>query len=307
MNIKSLKQGSKIAIAAPAGRIYPPDLAFAIDWIQANGWECIYSEEIFGQYNFGYAYAGTDEHRTNHLQQYLDDDSIDAIWFARGGYGSAKIIDRLDFTRFKEHPKWLIGYSDITVFHNHINNLGIPTLHAVTAKPLNTPYTPKTYTSLAAVLEGEHITYQIPSQPFNIEGKTQGKLVGGNLSIIYSLLGSESFIQGKNLILFIEDWQENWYHLDRMLTALKRSNLLNQLQGLLVGSFTKMDTKEENLDYNAAFDAMSNQIIHSFAKDLQIPVAFNFPAGHIGDHWALRMGSEWMLSVDADQVQIECL
>lgn len=305
--IKKLSQGSKIAITAPAGRIFSDDLIFAINWAKERGWECVYSDEMFQQYDFGYFYAGTDEHRATQMQQYLDNENIDAIWFARGGYGSAKIIDLLDFTKFKQNPKWLIGYSDITVFHNHLNNLEIPTLHAVTAKQLNTQYTPESYSSLESVLKGEKLAYNLPSVQGNITGKATGKLVGGNLSIIYSLLGSESFIKGDDLILFIEDWQENWYHLDRMLTALKRAGLLSKIKGLIAGSFTKMDIKEENLEYDNQYDSLSNQIIHSFVKELSIPVAFNFPAGHTGDNRALIMGKQVELEVSKEQVKLHWL
>ncbi|MGI9525532.1 MAG: S66 peptidase family protein [Weeksellaceae bacterium] len=299
-----LTQGSKIAIAAPAGRIFPEDLKFALSWIDANDWQAIFSEEIFHHYDFGYAYAGTEEHRIAQLQRYLDDSSIDAIWFARGGYGSAKIIDYLDFSGFNKKPKWLIGYSDITVFHNHLNNLGFSTLHAVTAKQLNTVYSDETYSSLVKALKGEKLYYSISGVKENIAGQAKGKLVGGNLSIIYSLLGSDSYVQGPDLILFIEDWQENWYHLDRMLNALKRSKLFDRIKGLIVGSFTKMDIKEENPAYDDNFDGLSNKIIKSYVEKLGIPVAFNFPAGHIGDNRTLIMGRDLNLEVHPEQVQL---
>lgn len=295
--MRKLKSNSSIAIAAPAGRIFLQDLDFAIHWVEQNGWNAVYSKEIFKAHDFGYHYAGNAEHRKNQLQTYLDDENIDAIWFARGGYGSVQIIDDLDFSSLKKNPKWLIGYSDITVFHNHLNNLGIPTLHAVTAKQLNATYSGETYTSLLNVLRGETLNHEIAPYWLNIKGKARGKLVGGNLSIIYSLLGSDSFIQGEDLILFIEDWQENWYHLDRMLMAIKRSGLLSRIRGLVVGSFTKMDIKDENQNYEQAFDEASNQIIHSFVKDLNIPVAFQFPSGHIGDNRALILGCDVILDV----------
>ena len=295
---KPLKPNAKIAIVAPAGRIFRHELDFALDWITTNGWQAIFSEKLFREHNFGYFYAGHDEHRLQLLQEAMDDDSVDAIWFARGGYGSVRLIDELDFTQFIQNPKWLIGYSDITVFHNHLNNLGIPTLHAVTAKQLNVNYSDATYSSLKSVLNGEKLTYQLPSHALNQLGDATGKLVGGNLSIIYSLLGSDSFIKGNDLILFIEDWQENWYHLDRMMMALKRNGLFEKLKGVIVGSFTKMDTREENQTFDADFDEISNQIIHSFIGQLGIPVAFNFPAGHLGDNRALILGNELEFSVN---------
>lgn len=299
-----LKPNAKIAIVAPAGRIFKHELDFALDWIEQNGWQASYKEELFREHNFGYFYAGQDAHRLQLLQDAINDDSVDAIWFARGGYGSVRLVDQLDLTQFKAHPKWLIGYSDITVFHNHLNNLGIKTLHAVTAKQLKVSYTDETYSSLKKVLTGEKLHYQVPSNPHNIHGKAKGKLVGGNLSMIYSLLGSTSFIAGDDLILFIEDWQENWYHLDRMMMALKRSGLFSKLKGLVVGSFTKMDTREENDNYETDFDEISNQIILSFFEQNNIPVAFNFPSGHIGDNRALVLGETVDFEVNSEAVQL---
>ena len=301
---KKLIPGSKIAIVAPAGRIFKHELSFAQNWIQENGWQPEISEEIFREHNFGYFYAGKDEIRLKLVQEALNNEDIDAIWFARGGYGSVRLIDQIDFQYFLNDPKWLIGYSDITVFHNHLNNLGISTLHAVTAKQLNVNYSNETYSSLSQVLRGEKLNYILPSNPDNIHGKARGKLVGGNLSMIYSLLGSKSFIQGDDLILFIEDWQENWYHLDRMLMALKRSGLFDRIHGLIVGSFTKMDTREENPAYDAEFDEISNQIILSFFENAEIPVALNFPSGHIGDNRTLILGNNVQLEVNQDEIQL---
>lgn len=296
---KSLKVGSRLAIIAPAGRVFKKEIEFAVDWLRENQWQAVFSEDLFYEYNFGYFFAGTDEHRLHQTQQALDDDAIDAIWFARGGYGSVRLIDKINFDKFIKKPKWLIGYSDITVFHNAINNMDIPTLHAVTAKQLNTEYSTETYTSLVKVLKGESLFYEIPTHILNQKGKAKGKLVGGNLSMIYSQLGSRTAIKKEESILFIEDWQENWYHLDRMLMALKRSGLFENIKGLIVGSFTKMDIKEENKDYSIPFDSVSNQIILSHFRELNIPICFNFPAGHIGDNRALVLGAEAKFLVDS--------
>lgn len=302
---KTLEPNSKIGIVAPAGRIFRHELDFAIEWIEQNGWKAEYSEELFREHNFGYFYAGHDEHRLKLVQEALNNPDLDAIWFARGGYGSVRLIDQLDFTEFIKNPKWLIGYSDITVFHNYLNNLDIPTLHAVTAKKLNTDYTFETYESLKQVLLGQPLRYNFKSSSNDLRGTAQGKLVGGNLSMLYSQLGSETMISGDHLILFIEDWQENWYHLDRMMVALKRSGLFKRIKGLIVGSFTKMDTREENPSYESDFDGISNQIIESFVDDLKIPVVFNFPAGHIGDNRALVLGKQVLFEVNDQEVLLE--
>ncbi|MDG4949586.1 LD-carboxypeptidase [Weeksellaceae bacterium KMM 9724] len=304
---KTLKPNSKIGIVAPAGRIFRHELDFAIDWIEQNHWQAGYSEELFREHNFGYFYAGHDEHRLKLVQEALNNPDLDAIWFARGGYGSVRLIDQLDFTEFKKNPKWLIGYSDITVFHNHLNNLNIPTLHAVTAKQLNTDYSNETYETLYQVLVGEKLSYEFQKSANDLPGKAEGKLVGGNLSMLYSQLGSETMLSGDDLILFIEDWQENWYHLDRMMMALKRSGLFERVKGVIVGSFTKMDTREENPNYESDFDGISNQIIESFVDDLKIPVVFNFPAGHIGDNRALVLGKQVSFEVNDKEVLLEWL
>lgn len=299
---KTLKPNSKIGIVAPAGRIFRHELDFAIDWIEQNHWKAEYSDELFREHNFGYFYAGHDEHRLKLVQEALNNPDLDAIWFARGGYGSVRLIDQLDFTEFNKNPKWLIGYSDITVFHNYLNNLDIPTLHAVTAKKLNTEYANETYETLYQVLVGGRLSYRFEKSANDLPGKAEGKLVGGNLSMLYSQLGSETMLSGDDLVLFIEDWQENWYHLDRMMVALKRSGLFKRVKGLIVGSFTKMDTREENPNYESDFDGISNQIIESFVDDLEIPVVFNFPAGHIGDNRALVLGKQVSFEVNDKEV-----
>ena len=299
-----LKKGSKIGVIAPAGRIFEHELTFAKEWAEKQGFSLEIPKDLFTEFNLGYWYAGDTNHRLKITQEALNNPDLDAIWCARGGYGSVKIIDDLDFSTFLNNPKWLIGYSDITVFHNYLNNKNIPTLHAVTAKPLNTKYTEESYTSLIKVLKGENLSYTLPNNPLNIKGKAEGVLMGGNLSIIYSQLGSCTALQGEEIILFIEDWYENWYHVDRMMEALKRSGLFKKVKGMIVGSFTKMDVEEENPDFDLNFDPTANQVILEHVKELNIPVTFNFPAGHTGDNRALIMGSKVELSVNDDKTDL---
>lgn len=305
MKPKSLHPNDQIAIVAPSGRIFPEELNAGLELIKDWLLTAKTGEHIFEDYFLGYHYAGTPQQRTADLQNALDDDTVKAIWFARGGYGAVHLIDRIDWTKFLQNPKWLIGYSDITAFHNHLNNFGIQTLHAVTVKRLKTEYTEETFESLRKVLFGEKLNYQIKANPYNCFGKVHGKLVGGNLSLIYSLTGSPSEIKGENLILFIEDWCENWYHLDRMLMNLKRSGLLDRISGLILGNFTKMDFEEENPDFENSFDPISYEIIYNFIKDYNIPVCFGFPAGHTGDNRALIMGAEISLESGPNGVKIE--
>lgn len=300
-----LNAGDKIGIVAPSGRVFQKDLHENLKLL--SEWDLIpvFGENLFQEFYEGYHYAGNPAQRISDFQKMLCDDEIKAIWFARGGYGAVQLVDQIDWSNFIKNPKWLIGYSDITVFHNHLNNWNIPTLHAVTVKKLNLDYHPETFESLRNVVFGNQLVYEIKPLPFNQPGTTYGKLVGGNLSIIYSLMGSISFPQGDDLILFIEDWNENWYHLNRMLMGLKRTGLLGKIKGMIVGSFTRMDLEEENPEFYSEFDSTSNEIIHKFMKDYKIPVCFGFPAGHIGDNRALILGSDVKLKVEQNCVKLE--
>ena len=226
----------------------------------------------------------------------LDDEKIKAVFFARGGYGTVRIIDRLDFTNFIKRPKWLIGYSDITVIHAHIHNIsGIETLHG--AMPVNfsgSDYSKATLTSLRNTLFGKTLKYKLKHHPLNKKGIARGVLVGGNLSVLYSLKGSKSDIDTKNKILFIEDLDEYLYHIDRMMMCLKRAGQLEHLAGLIVGGMSKMN---DNL---IPFGKSPYEIISETINEYSFPVCFNFPAGHIKDNRALIMGRKIEMSVAQD-------
>jgi len=302
-----LKKGDKIAIVAPAKRMVKGELNEALALIESWGFEAVLGKNIYQSYDLGYIYAGTDEQRTEDFQWALDDSEIKAIWCARGGYGSVKIIDELNFEQFKQNPKWIIGYSDITVFHNHINASGYQTIHGVTAKKLaDTVYHQDSYPSLYHALVGDAINYEIEtSHPFNHLGEAKGELIGGNLSIIYSLLGSQSAINPKNKILFLEDWFENWYAVDRMFMNLKRNGIFDQISGLILGNFTHMDTLEENANnYNHPYDPKTYEVIHQIVKKYNVPIAFEFPAGHTGFNLALKMGEKVHLKVGTNSVNL---
>lgn len=305
MKPEFLKPNDKVAIIAPSGRVFKDDLKESLDLLISMNLTPVFGSHLYADFYNGYHYAGTVSQRIQDFQFALDHEEVKAIWCARGGYGAVHLIDNLNWDKFFIHPKWIIGYSDITAFHNHLNNFGIATLHAITLKKLNLNYTNETFDSFKKALFGEKLNYEIPSHPLNKIGKANGKLVGGNLSLIYSLSGSLSALQGENLILFIEDWNENWYHLDRMLMNLKRSGLLGKIKGLVVGSFTRMDTEEENPEFLSEYDSVSYQIIHQFMENYHIPVCFGFPAGHIGDNRALIMGSEVELIVSDNTINLK--
>ncbi len=297
-----LKPNDKIAIVAPSGRVFPEEIEDGLKLIKTWGLIPVLGENLFEDYYNGYHYAGTDKQRASDFQKALDNDEIKAIWCARGGYGAVKIIENLNWNKFLQNPKWIIGYSDITAIHNHINNFDVESIHGITAKRLNTAYKDETFFTFKKILFGEKLNYEIPSHSFNKKGKAKGKLVGGNLSLICSLAGSSSFIKGNDLILFIEDWNENWYHIDRMMTNLKRNGLLDRIRGLIAGSFTRMDVEAENPDFNSFYDENTYQVIQKIMTEFEIPIAYEFPAGHTGDNRALIFGMEVLLNVNKNSV-----
>lgn len=301
----SLNIHDKIAIISPSGRVFDFELTENLALIASLNFIPVLGKNVFEDYFEGYHYAGNCAQRTSDLQWALDSEEIKAVWFARGGYGAVQLLDKINWTKFRKNPKWLIGYSDVTAIHNHVNNWGIPSLHAVTIKRLNCKYSSESFQNIEKVLRGEKLFYQINAHPLNKLGKCSGKLVGGNLSLLYSLIGSESELKGENLILFIEDWNENWYHLNRMLMSLKRSGILCRISGVLIGSFTQMDVMIENPDFYSEFDLQSYQIIRNFMNEFNIPLGFGFPAGHIGDNRALILGGEIEMIVTKETLIVD--
>ncbi len=284
-----LKPNDKVAITAPAKRISRAEIDAAIKTLISWGLQVVVGETIDSEY---FQFSATKEQRLDEVQNLLDDPDIKAIFFGRGGYGSIQIIDDIDFKAFKKNPKWLIGFSDITVFHAHVSKFDIPTLHAT--MPLNFEKNSKdSLETLKQALFKGKMKYELKSKhKLNRKGKGKGKIVGGNLSIIYSLLGSKSFPDLNGKILFIEDLSEYYYHLERMMYALKRAGKLKELKGLIVGQFS--DMKEAALP----FDKNTEEIILDAVKEYKFPVYFNFPAGHVNDNRAVIFGKEVKMEVN---------
>jgi len=286
-----LKQGDKIGIVACARKISKDELQVAIDLLTIWGLEVVLGKNLFNSEN---QFSGSDRERTEDLQMMLDDDSIKAIISARGGYGTIRIIDNIDFTKFTENPKWIIGYSDITVLHSHIHNFGIETLHAT--MPINFGKNQEATETLQRSLFGKEVHYEIVPHLYNKEGSAEGELIGGNLSLLYSLTGSVSDIDTNGKILFIEDLDEYLYHIDRMMINLKRSGKLEGLSGLIVGGMTDMK------DNTIPFGKNAEEIIYDAVKEYNFPVCFNFPAGHIDRNLAMRLGKKMNLEVTHTKV-----
>jgi muramoyltetrapeptide carboxypeptidase len=289
-----LKAGDTVALVCTARKFFPEDAKPAIDLLESWGLNVKLGTTI-GLDNF--QLGGTDSERAADFQAQLDDENVKAIWCARGGYGTVRIIDSLDFTNFKQHPKWIMGFSDVTVLHSQLNVERVASLHSI--MPFTVPTAPEEVKeTLRQALFGETISYVIPSKSYDVNGTASGELVGGNISILYSLLGSKSAIDTKDKILFIEDLDEYLYHIDRMMYNLKRNGYLDNVKGIIVGSMTDMHDNEIPFGQNEV------QIITEIAKDLSIPIAFQFPAGHQKDNRTLILGKQVHFEVNEKEIKL---
>ena len=295
----TLQKGDTIAIVSTARKLKKEELRPALKILESWGLKAVLGKTIGAEEN---QFAGNEELRAEDFQQMLDNPNIKAIWCARGGYGTVKMIDMLDFSAFQKNPKWIIGYSDVTVLHSHIHNLGIETLHAQMCLDIENK-TEEARESIRKVLfEQEYSiafnvnTYNKTFQQKQQLSSIQSKIVGGNLSVLYSLCGSSSAINTDGKILFIEDLDEYLYHIDRMMMNLKRNGVFKNLKALIVGGMTDMH------DNRIPFGKTAEEIILDAVKDYNYPVFFNFPAGHIKDNQALIFGREVKLISENDQV-----
>jgi muramoyltetrapeptide carboxypeptidase len=290
-----LKAGDTVAIVCTARKFFPEDAKPAIDLLESWGLKVKLGNTI-GLDNF--QLGGTDTERAADFQAQLDDEKVKAIWCARGGYGTVRIIDLLDFSKFKKHPKWIMGFSDVTVLHSQLNIERVASLHSI--MPFTVPNAPEEVKeTLRKALFGETISYTIPSKSYDVKGTASGELVGGNISILYSLLGSKSAIDTKDKILFIEDLDEYLYHIDRMMYNLKRNGYFENVKGIILGSMTDMHDNEIPFGQNEV------QIITEIAKENRIPIAFQFPAGHQSDNRTLIFGQQVDFEVNEKEIKLK--
>ena len=289
-----LKKGDTVAVVCTARKFFPEEAKPAIDLLESWGLKVKLGKTIgLDSCQLG----GTDSERAADFQEQLDNDNIKAIWCARGGYGTVRIIDLIDFSKFKKHPKWVMGFSDVTVLHSHINTLDVATLHSI--MPFTVPKAPEEVKqTFKNALFGIKNSYIIPSKSYDRKGVAKGELVGGNLSIIYSLLGSKSSIDTKDKILFIEDLDEYLYHVDRMLQNMKRNDYFKNVKGIIVGSMRDMHDNEIPFGQNEV------QLITEIVKDLNIPIAFEFCAGHQKDNRTLMLGSHVDFEVNETEIKL---
>ena len=288
-----LKAGDTVAIVAPSGILKnrEREVQQAIDLLKSWGLHAIVGKHVFSKANH---FAGTDAERCEDFQKALDDPKISAIWCARGGYGTVRILDKLDYTKFKDNPKWLIGYSDITALHNQFHNQGFQSLHALMCVSLTKDLNDvkSSIDTFKAALFGNPSNYTLEGSDNNRVGETSGQLVGGNLTMLHTMLGSKESINTSGKILFIEEIGEYKYHIDRMLQSMKRAGYFDDLNGLVVGDMSKM-RKNTTL-----WGTSVEQLILDALVDYDFPIAFNMPAGHEKDNRALVLGKTIELKVE---------
>ena len=289
-----LTRGDKIGIISTARKISLEELSPAINTLESWGLEVVLAENLFEEDN---QFAGAVKQRTTDLQSMINNDKIKAILCARGGYGTVQIIDNIDFTNLKKNPKWIVGYSDVTVLHSHLHNLGVASMHATMPKNFATN-TKDALKSLKKSLFREGTIVECDPHPFNKKGRIEAEIVGGNLSILYSLLGSDSDIDTDGKILFMEDLDEYLYHIDRMIMNLKRNGKFENLKALIVGGMSDMN------DNDIPFGKTAEQIILEHTKDYDFPICFGFPAGHINDNSAIVFGVKSLLEISAKKVRV---
>ena len=288
-----LKKGDKVALIATAKKIDQGQLNGAISEIESWGLQVVSGSHL---YAVDRQFAGTDEQRAKDLQWALDNSNVKAVLFARGGYGTARIIDFIDWSHFSKNPKWLCGFSDLTVLHSHVSrHLNIETLHSTMPIFFKDGMKNEGSESLRKALFGEHESIEWKGNPLNREGQAEGQIIGGNLSVLYSISGtpSQPIYDGK--ILFVEDLTENLYHLDRMMMQFKRAGHLSKLKGLVVGQFTEME------DNAIPFGKSVGEIILDAVSDFEYPVAFNAPIGHVDHNEAVFSGREVRFSLNSAQ------
>ena len=284
-----LKPGDTIGIAATARKVAPHEIEAAISSLKTVGYNVVLASNIYSE---DHQFSGSDAERSEGLNELIRNPEVRAIWIARGGYGSVRVLDKIDWQTLQKDPKWICGFSDVTALHSHIHTqLKMCTLHSEMMLGYE-ENTDQAHQTMMNLLDGNANTYRLDHHPLNRNGSATGQVVGGNLSVLYSLLGSESQINTDNKILFIEDLDEYLYHIDRMMMALKRAGMLANLKALVVGGMSDMN------DNTIPFGKTAEEIIADVVSEYDYPVCYGFPAGHVKDNRAIALGAESTLNMD---------
>lgn len=287
-----LQAGDKVALVSPAGAIELSYITAAVETLRS--WQL---EPVVGRHaaaTYGY-FAGNDERRIHDMQWALNDEDIRAIFCTRGGYGSMRIVEQLDYSVFQGSPKWLVGFSDITVFHAKLNTLGIESMHAAMPKSFRAT-NPLALQRLREMLFGKITAYHLPSHPLNRKGVVRAELTGGNLTLLHCIHSTSLECRHQEPILFLEDVGENLYAIDRMLQSLKLAGKFDRVQGLIIGDFTEMK--------GLNFGKTAHEIIREMVEDYSYPLCFGFPAGHAADNFPLIMGTTVSLEITPEGTTI---
>ena len=294
---KSLKKGDQIAIISPAGSVEEKQLEKGLEMIKQKGFEPVLGQHLFTKFSNGYNYAGTEKERISDLNWAFNNEDISAVWASRGGYGCQHLLRHLQLSKFKKNPKWYIGYSDNTVIQSFLLKNNFASIHGQTIKTSSFGVTEESYDLIFDILTGEKPDYTIDSNSLNKNGQVEGQLVGGNLALIYALLGTPYSFNFKDKILFIEDIGESYYSLDRMMMSLELAGVFRKISGLIIGGMTNMGDEKDNKNYEESFDDFAYQLIADRLKKYDFPTLFGFPNGHIFHNKPLIIGAEITLNV----------
>ena len=290
-----LKANDKVVILSPSGKIETQWVEGLKQVLESYGLVVSVAEHAFCAKG---RFAGTDDDRVQDLQKAINDAQVKAIFCSRGGYGLARIIDKIDFSALKSVAKWIVGFSDVTALHNALSRVGVASIHGIMAKHITLKA--EGLDNLMTMLFGGEVAYETPAHEFNKVGEAEGELIGGNLSVLYGLRGTPFDLDYKGKILFIEDLGERLYHIDRMMQNLRLGGVFAQISGLVVGQFTDIDDDD-------SFSGGVYGVIRDAVKDYNIPVCFNFPAGHVDNNQPLKMGANYKLEVLKDKSILKCL
>lgn len=290
-----LKANDKVVILSPSGKIEAQWVEGLKAVLESYGLLVNVAEHALCENG---RFAGTDNERIQDLQEAINDAQVKAIFCSRGGYGLARIIDKIDFSALKSAAKWIVGFSDITALHNALSRVGVASIHGIMAKHITLKS--EGLDNLMTMLFGGNVAYEVPAHEFNKVGEAEGELIGGNLSVLYGLRGTPFDLDYKGNILFIEDLGERLYHIDRMIQNLRLGGVFAQISGLVVGQFTDIDDDD-------SFSGGVYGVIRDAVKDYNIPVCFNFPAGHVDNNQPLKMGANYKLEVLKDKAILKCL
>ena len=290
-----LKANDKAVILSPSGKIESQWVEGLKALLESYGLVVSVAEHAFCAKG---RFAGTDNDRVQDLQKAINDAQVKAIFCSRGGYGLARIIDKIDFSALKSAAKWIVGFSDVTALHNALSRVGVASIHGIMAKHITLKA--EGLDNLMTMLFGGEVAYETPAHEFNKVGEAEGELIGGNLSVLYGLRGTPFDLDYKGKILFIEDLGERLYHIDRMMQNLRLGGVFEQISGLVVGQFTDIDEDD-------SFSGGVYGVIRDAVKDYNIPVCFNFPAGHVDNNQPLKMSANYKLEVLKDKSILKCL